>query len=74
MVRAEDEVVALLSKLPDDCSVEDIQYHLYVMEEVRHGLDRAAAEGGIPQRAIPGDGAARAADRCSVGRSLVAFI
>lgn len=49
MVRAKDEVAALLKKLPDDCSVEDIQYHLYVLEKVRHGLERAAAEGVIPQ-------------------------
>lgn len=49
MVRAKEEVAALLKKLPDDCSVEDIQYHLYVLEKVRHGLDRAASEGAIPQ-------------------------
>jgi len=49
MVRAKEEVAALLRKLPDDCSVEDIQYHLYVMEKVRHGLDRATAEGSISQ-------------------------
>lgn len=49
MVRAKDEVVALLKKLPDDCSVEDIQYHLYVLEKVRHGLERASTDGTIPQ-------------------------
>ncbi|NJR75350.1 MAG: hypothetical protein HC773_20355 [Scytonema sp. CRU_2_7] len=27
-----------MSKLPDDCSVEDVQYHLYVLEKVRQGL------------------------------------
>ncbi|MGH7494703.1 MAG: hypothetical protein ACREOO_20215 [bacterium] len=32
---AKDEVKALLMKLPDDCSIEDIQYHLYVLEKIR---------------------------------------
>lgn len=38
---AKHEVQLLLKKLPDDCSLEDIQYHLYVLEKVRHGLDAA---------------------------------
>lgn len=39
----------MLDKLPDSCSIEDIQYHLYVMEKVRHGLDVADREGTITQ-------------------------
>lgn len=35
------EVRTLLDKLPDNCSIEDIQYHLYVLEKVRRGLDDA---------------------------------
>jgi hypothetical protein len=27
--------------LPENCSLEDIQYHLYVLEKVRRGLDEA---------------------------------
>ena len=42
-----DEVTSLLKRLPDDASFEDIQYHLYVLEKVRRGLERAAAEGAI---------------------------
>ena len=42
-----DEVNSLLQKLPDDVSFEDIQYHLYVLEKVRRGLERADAEGSI---------------------------
>ena len=42
-----DEVNSLLQKLPDDASFEDIQYHLYVLEKVRRGLERADAEGAI---------------------------
>ena len=41
---AKQEVTALLGRLPDDCSFEDIQYHLYVLEKIHAGL--ADAETG----------------------------
>jgi hypothetical protein len=47
---AKEEVEELLGKLPNDCSIEDIQYHLYVLEKVRNGLESADAEGAIPQQ------------------------
>ena len=31
----------------EDASLEDIQYHLYVLEKVRQGLERAETEGKI---------------------------
>ena len=49
MATAKEDVEQLLGKLPNDCSLEDIQYHLYVLEKVRNGLKSADAEGGIPQ-------------------------
>jgi len=49
MGTAKQEVESLLNKLPDDCSLEDIQYHLYVIEKVRHGLDAADAQGTVSQ-------------------------
>ncbi|HEV2146236.1 MAG TPA: hypothetical protein VGR37_02345 [Longimicrobiaceae bacterium] len=49
MVSVKDEVSSLLRRLPEDCSLEDIQYHLYVLEKVRRGLARADAEGAIEQ-------------------------
>jgi hypothetical protein len=49
MVSVKDEVTSLLRRLPDDCSLEDIQYHLYVLEKVRRGLARADEEGTIEQ-------------------------
>lgn len=47
MGNPKEEVTSLLQKLPDDASFEDIQYHLYVLEKVRRGLERADAEGAI---------------------------
>ena len=52
MSTAKEEVQSLLSKLPDDCSLEDIQYHLYVIEKVRNGLDTAESQGTISQEEV----------------------
>jgi hypothetical protein len=35
------QVESLLHKLQDNCSLEDIQYHLYVIEKVQRGLEAA---------------------------------
>ena len=42
----------LLHRLPDDCSLEDVQYHLYVLEKVRHGLDDARQNGTLSQEQV----------------------
>src|SRR5438046_7942098 len=44
MSTAKEDVQSLLRKLPDDCSLEDIQYHLYVIEKIRRGAERAETE------------------------------
>jgi len=49
MSTAKNEVQQLLKTLPDDCSLEDIQYHLYVIEKVRHGLEMADTQGTLSQ-------------------------
>ena len=41
------EVAAMLNALPETSSFEDIQYHLYVLEKIKRGLDRAESEGTI---------------------------
>ena len=46
---AKQEVQSLLQKLPDNCSLEDIQYHLYVLEKVQRGLQDARDHGSISQ-------------------------
>jgi predicted DNA-binding protein len=37
MSSAVQDVKDLIDHLPDDTSMEDIQYHLYVLEKVRRG-------------------------------------
>ena len=41
------EVAAMLEALPESSSFEDIQYHLYVLEKVNRGLERATTQGVI---------------------------
>jgi hypothetical protein len=52
MSTAKQDVELLLNKLPDDCSVEDIQYHLYVLDKVRRGLEDAQVNGTISQEEV----------------------
>ncbi len=49
MSTAKEEIKALLDKLPDDCSLEDVQYHLYVVEKIHKGIERAEKEGTLSQ-------------------------
>jgi len=43
MVHAKQIVRDLLDRLPDECSMEDVLYHLYVARRVESGLEDAAA-------------------------------
>ncbi|MGA3210786.1 MAG: hypothetical protein ABSD20_05720 [Terriglobales bacterium] len=45
MSTAKDDVELLLNRLPDDRSLEDIHYHHYVVDKVRHGLEEAQRSG-----------------------------
>jgi hypothetical protein len=47
MSRPKEEVTSMLESLPEDASFEDIQYHVYVLEKVKRGLERAEKEGAI---------------------------
>lgn len=49
MQSAKQEVAALLERLPEGSSLEDVQYHLYVIEKIRRGLERAQSEGILSQ-------------------------
>jgi hypothetical protein len=49
---AKQDVQKLLQKLPEDCSVEDVQYHLYVLDKVRRGLEDARTSGVVSQENV----------------------
>jgi hypothetical protein len=52
MSTAKQDVESLLNKLPDTCSVEDIQYHLYVLDKVRRGLEDVRVNGTLSQEEV----------------------
>ena len=47
-----DSVRALLDRLPDDCSLEDVLYHLYVVQQVELGLAEADTGNVIPHEQV----------------------
>ncbi len=52
MQTAKEEVGRLLANLPDDCTLEDIQYHLFVIQKLERGL-KDAGEGKVyPQEEV----------------------
>lgn len=40
-----DEVKSLLDRLPDDSTIEDVQYHPYVIDKVRKGIESVERDG-----------------------------
>ena len=44
---AKDEVRKLLDHLPDDASFEDIQYQVYVLDEIRRGSEEIERGEGL---------------------------
>ena len=49
MQTAKQEVASLLERLPEGSSLEDVQYHLYVIEKIRRGIERAESGGALSQ-------------------------
>ena len=39
MKTAKDEVREILEQIPDDASLEQIQYHIYVRQKIERGLE-----------------------------------
>lgn len=52
---AKETVRALLDRLPDDCSLDDVLYHLYVVQAVGHGVADGDAGRVIPHEAVAAD-------------------
>jgi predicted transcriptional regulator len=43
MNAAKEEVIRLLELIPEDASLEDIQYHIYARQKIDHGLEDVEA-------------------------------
>ena len=46
MQTAKKEVSDLLDRLPDNCTLEDVRYHLYVIQKIERG-SKDAEEGSV---------------------------
>lgn len=64
-MEAKQAVRALLDRLPDDCSVDDVLYHLYVLQAVERGqadveagrtMSHEEVETAMRRRWLRGDG------------------
>jgi len=51
-MEAKSAVRALLDRLPDDCTLEDIQYHVYVLQSIEQGLTEADAGETVPHEQV----------------------
>lgn len=49
---AKQAVRELLDRLPDDCSLDDVLYHLYVVQAVERGRAEAKAGQTIPHAEV----------------------
>jgi hypothetical protein len=52
MANAKQEVLKLLKTLPEEASLEDIQYHLYVLQCIGRGLEDVEAGRTLPQEEV----------------------
>ena len=48
-MRAKEAFRALLDRLPDDCSLENVLYHLSVIQQVERGLAEVDAGRVVPR-------------------------
>jgi hypothetical protein len=52
METAKRQALTLIQNLPDDSTLEDIQYHLYVREKVERGLAELKSRRTVSQREV----------------------
>jgi predicted transcriptional regulator len=43
------EIRRLVDDLPEDCTIEDVQYRLYVLKKIRRGLEELDRGEGISE-------------------------
>lgn len=49
MATAKQDAQKVLAGLPEEASLEDIQYHLYVLQRIERGREDIAAGRTVPQ-------------------------
>jgi predicted transcriptional regulator len=51
-MEAKQAVRDLLDKLPDDCTLDDVLYHLYVLQHLSQGQAEAASGQVVPHEEV----------------------
>ncbi len=51
-MHAKAKVREVLDRLPDDCSLDDVLYHLYVVQKIEQGLTDIDAGRVIPHEQV----------------------
>ena len=51
-MEAKQAVRDLLDKLPDDCTLDDVLYHLYVLQRLSQGLAEAESGQVVPHAEV----------------------
>ena len=52
MKATKKEIISLIESLPESCTIEDIQYHLYVLGKIQNGIHRAELETHLSQKEV----------------------
>jgi predicted transcriptional regulator len=52
METAKEQVQEILERLPDDASLEDIQYHIYVRQKIQQSLDDVESGRTVPHEEV----------------------
>jgi hypothetical protein len=47
-----DQVREIVDHLPDNCTLEDVMYRLYVLEKIRRGVESAENEPKTPHKTV----------------------
>ncbi len=51
-MQTKQTVKQILDRLPDDCSIDDVLYHLYVVRSIERGLADADSGKTIPHQQV----------------------
>jgi predicted transcriptional regulator len=51
-MRTKETVRELLDRLPDECTLQDVLYHLYVISEIEQGTRELDEGRGIPHEEV----------------------
>ena len=52
VLTTKERVLEVLARLPDDCSLDEVLYHLYVLQAVDRGLAEVEAGETIPHEQV----------------------